>query len=174
MEHRLLVCTVALVLSGCELVGGPDPVGAAVVTEVTVLSAPLRQPDGDRWDGGLLPSDAELYIVVGREAGATPLVSTRNTLNGGGLLDYAGSYVLPFRYRPSGLGREGTTPQEDLGEAFFVELRDADFGGSELMADLGAFTFGDYAPATAGSTTHFTLTSADRSATVRMTVRWDP
>lgn len=175
MLARRFVFVAALVaLSGCDLAGGPDPVGAAVVTEVTVLSAPLREPDGHRWDGGLIPSDADLFIVIAREVGGN-MVYSRNALGGGGVLDNVVAASLPFTYRPTSLGGTvGTVPNRNLTERLTVELRDADFGGSELMATLGPFTLSQYAPATAGSTTSFTLTREDGSASARITVRWEP
>lgn len=64
-RFALLLLVASLTLSACDS-GMPNPndIRRVFITQISIDDAPLFQPDGERWDGGILPSGPDLYVEL--------------------------------------------------------------------------------------------------------------
>lgn len=168
----LLVLGVALSVSACDS-NRDERVRRAYITQISIIDAPLFKPNGDRWDGGILPSGPDIFVEV-EGASGVELLSSRDIVDadGGsvGVLQDAEASSFPATFVFPNV-RE--TEFNDLNRVLRVELRDADATGSESMLFTDQFTFDEFAPTSAGVTTNFRVESADRTALIQITVDWE-
>ena len=161
-----------LTASACDS-GRDDVVRRAFVTQISIIDAPLFRENGDRWDGGPLPSGPDIFLEIEGTSGVT-LLSTRDLTdidgNTVGVLQDADAVSFPFTFVFPDVPE---TEFNDLNRVLVVELRDADVTGSESMLFTESFTFDAFAPTRAGGTSNVLLQSDDGAAIVQITVDWE-
>lgn len=68
--RRLLPLVLLLPIVGCDSTGlTADDVRRAFAYEIELEDIPLRQPNGDEWDGGVTVPDPDVYLVLETEGG---------------------------------------------------------------------------------------------------------
>ena len=88
----LLICTVALVsLSACDT-GDGIPRGVEIY-QIVIEDTPLFRPDGERWDGGVIPSGPDVYFLMVDRSGNILLNTDDEELNRDVSGDGIGNYT---------------------------------------------------------------------------------
>lgn len=76
----VLACALALVsLSACDT-GDGIPRGVEIY-QIVIEDTPLFQPNGDRWDGGVIPSGPDVYFLMVDRSGNILLNTDDEELN---------------------------------------------------------------------------------------------
>ena len=136
-----LLALSALGLAACDS-GDGIPRGVEV-RQITIEDAPLFRPDGERWDGGLVPSGPDLYVRLVDARGNVLLDTDDEELNREPGGDGVGNYT--------DVGGDDFPLVWDLDPAFYlpgldrvfeIEVWDDDPTTSDDVVDVtGRFTF---------------------------------
>ena len=79
-RRSLLICLVSLVsFSACDT-GDGIPRGVEIY-QIAIEDTPLFQPDGERWDGGVIPSGPDVYFLLVDRSGNILLNTDDEELN---------------------------------------------------------------------------------------------
>lgn len=162
-----------LTVSACDSGRDDDVVRRGFVTQISIIDAPLFKDNGDRWDGGVIPSGPDIFLEIESTSGVT-LLSTRDITDADGssvgVLQDADETSFPFTFVFPDVP---DTEFDDLNRVLLVELRDADVTGSENMLFTESFTLDEFAPTRPGGTSNIRVESADGTALVQITVDWE-
>ena len=168
-----LLAALVLAVSACDSGSNNDTVRRGFVTQISIIDAPLFKDNGDRWDGGIIPSGPDIFLEIEGTNGVT-LLSTRDITDADGssvgVLEDAEAVDFPFTFVFPDIP---DTEFDDLNRVLRVELRDADPTGSENMLFTESFTLDAFAPTSPGGSSNVRVESADGTAIVQLTVDWE-